>query len=292
MILTFIVGTALFVPLAYAAIKAAHEAQFVVQWLAAAQRQGVPPPFWLGKLPLGSSAALEWWDGHLGHPTAASDLLRHIDVGGIAAWTSRLGAVLHRFVILGLALLSLFFLYRDGQSLASAILMLSRRLWGELGERYVLSTGAALRATVNGQVLVAVAEAVLFTIAYILAGVENAVLVGTLTGLFSMIPLVAPVIYGSIALILYAQGSIVTGLALLIFCTAVMFIADNFVRPVLIGNTGRLPFLWVLLGILGGLETLGLIGLFLGPALMAVLVALWRDVTAETLAGNDVEQPP
>ena len=62
--------------------------------------------------------------------------------------------------------------------------------------------------------------------------------------------------------------------------TVVVFVADHFVRPVLIGGAARLPFLWVLLGILGGLESSGLLGLFLGPALMAALITLWREWTA------------
>jgi len=60
----------------------------------------------------------------------------------------------------------------------------------------------------------------------------------------------------------------------------VVGIADHFLRPVMIGSATRLPFLWVLLGILGGVETLGLLGLFVGPATMAVLVMLWREVVA------------
>jgi predicted PurR-regulated permease PerM len=54
-------------------------------------------------------------------------------------------------------------------------------------------------------------------------------------------------------------------------------IADNYVRPVLIGKAVQLPFIWTLLGIFGGMECLGLLGLFLGPALMAVLISIWRD---------------
>ena len=59
-----------------------------------------------------------------------------------------------------------------------------------------------------------------------------------------------------------------------------VFVADHFVRPVLIGGSTRLPFVWVLLGILGGVETFGLLGLLLGPALLAVLIALWRELAA------------
>lgn len=57
----------------------------------------------------------------------------------------------------------------------------------------------------------------------------------------------------------------------------VVFVAEHFVRPVLIGGSTRLPFLLVLFGILGGAETFGLIGLFVGPALMTVLTMLWAE---------------
>jgi predicted PurR-regulated permease PerM len=57
-----------------------------------------------------------------------------------------------------------------------------------------------------------------------------------------------------------------------------MFIADHFVKPVLIGGTTRLPFLAVLFGLLGGVETLGLIGLFLGPMIMVLFMTLWRQL--------------
>jgi predicted PurR-regulated permease PerM len=63
----------------------------------------------------------------------------------------------------------------------------------------------------------------------------------------------------------------------------VIFVADHFIRPVLIGGAARLPFLLVLLGLLGGLETFGFLGLFLGPAVMAALIALWRDWTEPPL---------
>ena len=62
---------------------------------------------------------------------------------------------------------------------------------------------------------------------------------------------------------------------------AVIFVADHAVRPALIGGATKLPFLWVLLGILGGVETFGLLGLFLGPAVMAALILLWRQWTGD-----------
>ena len=66
-------------------------------------------------------------------------------------------------------------------------------------------------------------------------------------------------------------------IGLLIFGSLVVFVADQFVRPAVIGGSTRLPFLWVLLGILSGVESFGLLGLFVGPALLAVLITLWRE---------------
>ena len=75
------------------------------------------------------------------------------------------------------------------------------------------------------------------------------------------------------------QSSTIAAIGLLAFGSTVIFVADHFVRPILIGGTIRLPFVWVLLGILGGLESFGLLGLFLGPALLAVLITLWRELS-------------
>jgi predicted PurR-regulated permease PerM len=80
---------------------------------------------------------------------------------------------------------------------------------------------------------------------------------------------------GSLALLV--QGHTTAAIALVAFGSVLVFVADHFVRPVLIGNSTRLPFFWVLLSIFGGLESFGLIGLFLGPAIMSILMTMWRE---------------
>ena len=95
-----------------------------------------------------------------------------------------------------------------------------------------------------------------------------------------MIPFGAALIFAVAALFLLGAGSVVPAILVVVIGLIVVGIADHFVRPVLIGGATRLPFLWVLIGILGGVETLGLLGLFVGPATMAVLIMLWRDFLA------------
>ena len=137
----------------------------------------------------------------------------------------------------------------------------------------------AVLATVNGLVLVGLGEGALLGVAYIAAGLPHPVSIAALTGVLAVIPFGAPVAFGAAALYLAAAGSAVAGAAVFCFGLVVVFVADHFIRPVIIGGAARLPFLWVLLGILGGLESFGIIGLFLGPAIMAALISVWRDWT-------------
>jgi predicted PurR-regulated permease PerM len=114
----------------------------------------------------------------------------------------------------------------------------------------------------------------------VLTGVPHPGLLASVTALFAMIPLGAPAALGVACLLLLAKGTTTLAIGLLIFGSIVIFIADHFIRPVLIGGNAQLPFLWVFLGLFGGLATIGILGLFLGPALMVALVSLWREWTA------------
>jgi len=96
------------------------------------------------------------------------------------------------------------------------------------------------------------------------------------------VPFGVALIFSIVTLLLLAQGQFLAGILVTLFGLVVLFVADHFVRPALIGSTARIPFLWVLLGIFGGLETFGLVGLFLGPALISVVLAIWRDAVATT----------
>ena len=139
---------------------------------------------------------------------------------------------------------------------------------------------ASVHGTVDGLVLVGLGEGFLLGVVYYFAGVPHPVLLGAFTALAAMIPFGAPVAFGLAALLAAAQGGVTAAIVVAVAGLVVTFVADHFVRPVLIGGATRLPFLWVLLGILGGVESFGLLGLFLGPAVMAALVLLWREYTA------------
>ena len=268
------------VPLLLIAVQVSRDAHDFFEWLHGVEQSGVPTPSWLAHVPFGAQAQA-WWSDNLSRPFDSGDLLHRIDRTSVVSLTKRLGAKFtHLLIIFAFTLLTLFFLFKDGRRLAAQGLVASHRLFGPRGEHIARQMVASVHGTVDGLVLVGIGEGVVMGISYLFTGVPHAVLLGAVTAVAAMIPFGAVVAFGGASLFLVAQGSI--GLGALVFGLGllVVFVADHFVRPVLIGGATALPFVWVLLGILGGVETFGLLGLFLGPAVMSALILLWRELIA------------
>ncbi|GLS62909.1 AI-2E family transporter [Methylobacterium oxalidis] len=277
---TLLVALVLLAPLVVLGVQAAREAHDVLDFVRSAERTGIPVPEFLQHLPFGAAQATRWWSETLSHPEAGSEILHRLDNSAVIGLSRNLGReVLRRTVLFGFTLVALFFLFREGRALAAQVLTACDRLFGPRGERVARQMVASVHGTVDGLVLVGLGEGVLLGIVYVLAGVPHPVLLGALTAVAAMIPFGAPLVFGLAALLVAANGAVVPAVVVVAAGLVVTFVADHAVRPALIGGTTQLPFLWVLLGILGGVETFGLLGLFLGPAVMAALVLLWREFT-------------
>jgi predicted PurR-regulated permease PerM len=287
LVFTLLIGLVFIVPFVYAAVEVARETHVLVQYLVDARHTGIPVPQWIPQLPGVGYPIEEWWRNNLSDPKAAEELLGRI-YARVPAESARdvAGQIIHRLILFGFTLLTLFFLFRDGAAFSRRLIALSDRLLGAQGERIGRHMVHAVLGTVNGLVLVGLGEGLLLGVAYILAGLPHAVPIAVLTGVLAVIPFGAPVVFGAAALYLAATGSTAAAAAVFGFGVAVVFVADHFVRPVLIGGAARLPFLWVLLGILGGLEAFGILGLFLGPAVVAALISLWREWTDVPVSGD------
>ncbi len=282
--LLFTVGATLLfvVPLALVALQAGHEAGTTIHWINEARLHGAAPPDWLAHLPLAGPQASAWWDANLAHPDDAAALLGRLDRTDMLQTGRRVGEqVARRGLLFGFTLVTLFFLYRDGAELMGRMQIASRRLVGPHGEEVGRQIVASIHGTVNGMVLVGLGEGLLLGIGYGFAGAPHPVLLGALTAVAAIIPMGAPVILAVACLLVLAAGSTTAAIVLFAVGMILIFAADHAIRPVLIGGATQLPFLWVLLGILGGVETFGLIGLFVGPAIMAALILLWRDWTGD-----------
>jgi predicted PurR-regulated permease PerM len=277
---TALIGFVFAVPFVYVVIEGAREVRIAAQFLGEVQRNGIPVPDWMPQFPLAGSAIEEWWRANLADPSAAQELLGRFSARSVVGSARQYGVeIIHRLITFGFTLLTLFFLFRDGARFSRQLLRLSDRLLGPDGERIGRHMVQAVLATVNGLVLVGLGEGAVMGLAYLLSGLPHPISTAALTGVLAVIPFGAPVAFGAAALYLTTTSNVVGGIAILVTGLVVVFVADHLIRPMIIGGAARLPFLWVLLGILGGLETFGIIGLFLGPAIMAALISLWRDWT-------------
>ncbi|MEA2788727.1 MAG: hypothetical protein QOG73_1133 [Acetobacteraceae bacterium] len=279
-VFTLALGLMFIVPLVLVAVQAGKEVHGLYQTIDKARTDGIPAPDWLGHLPIGSQQASNWWHENLENPDSASALMKRARESEFVSNGGQLGAeVAHRLVLFGFTLLTLFFLFRDGDRLGDQMQRASGRAFGPAGERVGRQMIASVHGTVDGLVLVGLGEGFILGVGYLLTGLPHPTLFGLFTAIAAMVPFGAPVVFGIAALILLTQGSVVSAIIIGVLGFVLTFVADHFVRPTLIGNATRLPFLWVLLGILGGVETWGLLGLFLGPATMAALMLLWREWT-------------
>jgi predicted PurR-regulated permease PerM len=183
---------------------------------------------------------------------------------------------------LGFALITVFFFYRDGEHVLEQVQLVLHRFLGARVDPYLAAVGGMTKAVVWGLIATALAQGFVAGLGYWWAGVSAPVLLGAVTALIAMIPFGTPFAWGSIGIWLLVSGDTVGGVGLLLWGALVVSWVDNLVRPLLISNATRIPFLLVMFGVLGGLAAFGLVGLFLGPVILAVLMAVWREWIEET----------
>jgi predicted PurR-regulated permease PerM len=175
-----------------------------------------------------------------------------------------------------------FFLFRDGAQWAyraGALLPLSR----EQVARLYRNISDTIIANVYGILSVGVAQGVLLGVALRFLGMQSALLLGLATGFASIIPVVgSALVWIPVVIYLLLTGSIAKGLFLLVYCVVIVSTVDNILRPWIVGGRVELHPLVLLFFIFGGVEAFGFLGLFLGPVVASVLVALF-DILREEL---------
>jgi predicted PurR-regulated permease PerM len=237
-----------------------------------------PPPAWVAGLPLvGERAAATWRD--LGGEALGVKLApyAHSVVAWLVARLGSFGALAVQFV---LTVIAAALLYGGGEQAARGALRFGRRLAGEQGEAVMRLSAQAIRGVALGVVLTALLQALIGGVGLAVAGVPFAALLTALIFLLGVaqiggaLVLVPPIIW------LYWSGSPGWGTFLLVIGLITATI-DNVVRPILIKRGADLPLLLILVGVIGGLIAFGLIGIFVGPVILAVaytLLQAWLDM--------------
>ena len=176
-----------------------------------------------------------------------------------------------------LVLLTAFFLYRSGASIGADVRRAAERLGGARFLELLRAVQGTVKGAVLGLIMTAIAQGLLAGISFAIAGAPVPVLLGFATAVFSFIPFGAPLVYLPTVGIVAATHGLTWALPLLAFCVVVISNADNVIRPLFISQATSLPILLVFFATIGGLLSFGLLGLFVGPALAAIAVTLWRE---------------
>jgi len=190
------------------------------------------------------------------------------------------GGIAQGLIQVLIALFVAFFFYRDGERVRDMWLGALARLAGPHGGVLAQTAQAAVKGVVYGLLGTALVQAVVAAIGFVIAGVPGAAVLGALTFLLSLIPMGPVLVWGGAAAWLYAHGHTGWTIFMVIYGIAIISSVDNFVKPILMSRAGNLSMLLVVLGVFGGAAAFGFIGLFVGPALLAVawsLTKVWLD---------------
>lgn len=278
--LTLTLTLLVIVPIALVAYNLADDVGHIYEQLRVAVASGhIEPPTWLRQIPLVG----EWVYSYV--LDLGSSRERMLDVAKRMIEPAR-QYVLGGGIVLGagVAQLSLaafvaFFLYRDGITIRSALAVALTRVIGESAPRIATTVSHTVRGVMYGLLGTALAQALVAALGFAIAGVPGVLLLGFATFVMSLVPVGPPLIWGGAALWLFNAGQTGWGIFMLVWGIVLISGVDNVVKPMLISRGSSLPFLLVLLGVLGGVLAFGFIGLFIGPVLLAVGYSLMREWT-------------
>ena len=249
------------------------------------------PPDWLHRIPLVGEQLDAYWRSLTHSREEVNKLLLQL-YDPTRQFLLKAGALAGEGLLqLVLVLFVAFFLYRDGAVLSARLRVLSRKLGGELGEQLLALTQSTVNGVMVGIVGTAAAQALVALIGFLVAGVPAAMLLAGATFFLSMIPIGPPLVWGGAAIWLYEGGQ--TGWAIFMAAWGLLAISsvDNFVKPMLISRTASLPILLIALGVFGGAVAFGFVGIFLGPVLLAVGLALTEKFTSAASQVPEIDNP-
>lgn len=254
---------------------------------------GIPPaPLWLKDIPFVGPQLIEAWNGlALSGAAAVAEqyVVPHLSSAGqwLLTKLSGLGGILIEFVLMTLIAA---LMYAQGEQAAALVRKLGQRLGGDRGESAIVLTGQAIRSVALGVGVTALAQTLLGTIGLALAGIPYPVLLGALM-LFLCVAQIGPSPVLVPAVIwMFWQGNDLGWAIFLVIWSLVVITMDNVLRPWLIRRGADLPLMLILIGVVGGLLMFGLIGIFIGPVVLAVTYTLMTAWLNESLEERAIHQ--
>lgn len=285
LLMSLVVAVALLAPLAWVMFAVADDVGVAARILRHIAVSGLPSlPSAVNDWP-GGAWLLARYAEIQANPAWLHASIEALGLTELSTWGALVGGVGRNLAKFALAVFALFFLYRHGAQMLTQFRRVSAHWLGGSARAYLEAVGVTVRAVVFGIVLTAIAQGCLAGLGYWAAGTGSPALWGAVTALVSLIPFIGPVVWIGLSLALLANGETQAGVGLFLWGAFVVSWVDNLIRPLAISGPTKIPFLLVFLSVLGGISSFGLIGLFLGPILIAVSLAIWRQALDQANSG-------
>ena len=271
LVFTAVIAVFVLAPMVFALWALLSESQALVREIAAADARGIVFPQWLQGLPL-----LGRWQSDLSSPGALLGWTQRTNATAFLGLAQSLGQFAARhLLILLFTILLLFFLYEQGESLARDFTRWLREEIGERAEGHVDVVTRAVRACVNSILVVGLFDGFAIGLTYALFGVPRAAVWGAIIGSIAAVPFLGYGVVAALALRIAIEGQATLALLSLALGWTVLLAGDKVIRPLVARGGIHLPFVWILMACLGGFEVLGLVGLVIGPVVLALARELW-----------------
>jgi predicted PurR-regulated permease PerM len=278
-LMTIVLLLVLFVPFFVVGLTFTDSIQSAMEWLSSYRQANVPPPpAWVGKIPIVGEKIIGYWSKLAAGAEPAVNWLK--------PWFQKAGVWLLQHSLdfaqgvfqLAMSVLIAFFLYRDGEGIVAQLREGFRRISGDYAQHLMDVVKTTVQSVVYGVIGAALAQSVTAGIGFGIAGVPSPLLLALFTFFLSFIPGGPVIVWMSVSIWLFSEGQTGWGVFMLVYGTLAISSVDNLVKPYIISRGSKLSFIVMFIGILGGIAAFGLIGVFLGPTLLAVGYSLTHEI--------------
>jgi predicted PurR-regulated permease PerM len=277
--MTVLLTCAVILPILWLSVLVSNELIYAYRSLAAylAEKPAIVPDF-IHRIPWLGEQAQQQIDQLSGGPAVLSKQI----AGWIQSWASEItgmvGGVGRGIGKLLVVMFTLFFFYRDGESIRRQCRLVVRKVFGDRLDTYVITAGAMTRAVLYGFLITAFAQGLIAGVGYAILGVHGSVLLGAMTGVLSVVPVLGTIlVWGPLSVYLLITGHTWKGIILLLWGMLLVHPTDNVLRPLVISSATHIPFIIVMFGVIGGVAVWGPVGVFVGPVVLAIGLAIWRN---------------
>lgn len=283
--MTLLVALVIVLPFVFIGISVVDNTSALVPIVKAWVHEGAPdPPAWISNIPVAGAWLKNYWMNFAHNREEVATLVKDFAAewkGWFFARSIDFGQIVAQLV---LSIFISFFFYRDGIQIVEKLAEAEKRIAGKRAQRFIDVIGGTVRGVVYGILGTAAAQGLLAGFGLWIAGVPFPIWLGLLTFFLSLLPVGPPFVWGGASIWLYYQGKVGWTIFMLIWGFCIVSGVDNILKPYLISRGSNLPFILVFLGVLGGVVAFGVLGIFVGPTLIAVgyvMVEEWSSMRAK-----------